>query len=267
MRRRRRHHDPGAGRRLPAAGRPALRRRRWRHAGGAGDLARLPRRMRAAVRRCAGGALRAVAGGDPAAARTVRRLPCDHNLFWHDGKEVRVEVRIAAHPALQNMPLERSQVRAFDRDSSVVDPAFADPGCDRYGLASTRRPTPSPSRRSPCTSGVMCITRGIDRQGRPCVYSTGDSRMGFKCPNIQQASYSQDAVKKAPSKPGVYGIFTSYDSCIYVGSSFLSIRNRVREHVNGFTDQADCIDGERPSCFVWELEEDFRDRFPTARLS
>ena len=59
---------------------------------------------------------------------------CDHNLFWHDGKQVGVEVRIAADPALETMSLERWRLRGFDRNSPVADPGFADPERDRYEL-------------------------------------------------------------------------------------------------------------------------------------
>ena len=59
---------------------------------------------------------------------------CDHNLFWHDGKEVRVEVRIAADRRLDTMSLERWQLRGFDEHSLVADPGFADAEHDRYEL-------------------------------------------------------------------------------------------------------------------------------------
>ncbi len=59
---------------------------------------------------------------------------CDHNLFWHDGKEVRVEVRIAADRALETMPLDRWRLRGFDERSLVADPGFTDPEHDRYEL-------------------------------------------------------------------------------------------------------------------------------------
>ena len=60
---------------------------------------------------------------------------CDHNLFWHDGKEVRVEVRIAADRTLDTISLERWQLRGFDDHSLVADPEFTDPEHDRYELS------------------------------------------------------------------------------------------------------------------------------------
>ncbi len=56
---------------------------------------------------------------------------CDRNLFWHDGKEVPVEVRIAADRALESMSLERWQLRGFDCNSPVADPDFTDPERDQ----------------------------------------------------------------------------------------------------------------------------------------
>ena len=65
-----------------------------------------------------------------------------------------MEVRIAADRALETKPLERWQLRSFDRNSSVADPGFAAPERHRYELRADAPDFASGSRRSRWTASA-----------------------------------------------------------------------------------------------------------------
>ena len=61
---------------------------------------------------------------------------CDGNLIWHDGKEIRVEVRKPDESDMQVISFEEWRRRGFDTGSMVADPLFVAPEDDCYDLRS-----------------------------------------------------------------------------------------------------------------------------------
>ena len=83
--------------------------------------------------------------------------------------------------------------------------------------------------------------------------------MGFKYPSSQRKPYTVSGVEEAPTGIGVYGIFNSNDECIYIGMTEDTdgIRGRMRDHYNGTSHDAYCINRQNsPSYFLWDDEID-----------
>ena len=84
--------------------------------------------------------------------------------------------------------------------------------------------------------------------------------MPFKYPNSQRKPYTQVGINGSTTSIGVYGIFDSQNSCIYIGMTenrSEGIRGRVMDHYDGNTGNSYCINQTHtPSYFMWEDEGD-----------
>ena len=67
-----------------------------------------------------------------------------------------------------------------------------------------------------------------------------------------------EVIENASAGPGVYAIYSTDSTCLYVGATGDSIRKRLLTHLRGVNTSDPCIHDKDPSYVLYEVTEDYK---------